>query len=152
MAIVSTIDSFTVIDQAGTPRTTGWFDVEFRESYIADGIGVDLSPHFRVIRAITGWAVSGVYRVKPEPNLATLTTPVSTRIKLLEVASGNVSIQSGYGFVHIGSGQSQPLSGLSAVWSGYIVIASGSMPAAQFGELRAIAISGTRVQIQVLGF
>ena len=148
MAIVSAIDTFGVLDDVGVRRVTGWFDVEFRESYTADGIGIDLSPYFRTIRAIMGQAVSGVYNYKPEGDPATFTTPVSARIKLNQTASGNISILSGMGY--IGSGQSQALSGRSDTWQ--LWIASGTLAAAQFGEVPAIAISGTRVRLQVLGF
>ena len=148
MAIVSAIDTFGVIDDAGVRRVTGWFDVEFRESYVADGIGIDLSPHFRTIRAIIGQAVSGRYLYSPEANTGDFTAPVSARIKLHQTASGNISILSGMGY--IGSGQTQALSGRSDTWQ--LWIASGALAAAQFGEIPAIAVSGTRVRLQVLGF
>ena len=61
MPIVSAIDVYTVKDEAGNPRTTGWFEVEFRENYVAGGIGVDLSPYFRVIRDVFPRFVSGLY-------------------------------------------------------------------------------------------
>ena len=136
MAIVSAIDVYTTLDQMGNPRVTGWFDVEYRESYIAAGIGIDLSPNFRQIRDIIARPTSGVYNVLAVGNEDTYGTPVSTRIKLLEAASGNISII---------SGQSQALSGVTAVWSGFVA-------AAPLGELRAVAISGSRSRLLVYGY
>jgi len=148
MAIVSAIDTFGVLDDVGVRRVTGWFDVEFRESYVAAGIGIDLSPYFRTIRAIMGQAISGAYIYTPEGNVDDFTTPVSARVKLYQTASGNISILSGQAY--IGSGQGQALSGRSDTW--YLWIGSGVGAAAQFGEVPAIALSGTRVRLQVLGF
>jgi len=83
MAVVSAIDVYTIVDEAGNPRTTGWFDFEFRENYLGGGIAADLSPYFRSITEMMTRIASGATLYNPVPNETTFSTPTSTLIKLM---------------------------------------------------------------------
>ena len=148
MPIVSAIDVYTVKDEAGNPRTTGWFEVEFRENYVAGGIGVNLSPYFRVIRDVFPRFVSGALHYFPEVDPSAM-DPASTRIQLTWIGSGLVAS----GFCTIASGQ--PL--ISGVW--YTPLLSGNVhlghvaPPRAFNEIDdGTPVSGVRTRLLALGF
>ena len=58
MAILSAL-TFTVLDQAGNPRTESWMTLEFSGGYFAGGQFQDLSSVFRKIEHIAVFPVSG---------------------------------------------------------------------------------------------
>ena len=107
---VTKIDAYTVKDEAGNPRTIGWFEVEFTGTYVAGGMSVNLSPYFRHISDIHARPSYGHYNLIPVPNEASFGTPTSALIRLM----GNPSVTSGTttsSLVMVELAGGQPLSG-----------------------------------------
>ena len=93
MSVVTKIDTYVVKDEAGNPRTIGWFEYEFQEDYATGGVHANLSPFFRQISDVYARPASGALsHLVPVPNEATFGTPASVGIKLL---SGGVEIAAG---------------------------------------------------------
>ena len=88
---VTKIDTYTVRDEAGNPRTIGWFEVEFTGAYDAGGMSVDLSPYFRHISDIHARPSHGHENLIPVPDEASFVTPASVRIRLMGNIGGTTA-------------------------------------------------------------
>lgn len=58
MGVVSALQ-YTLLDEAGNPRTEGWFVLDFTANYPQGGQAFDLSPYFRQIEHILTQPISG---------------------------------------------------------------------------------------------
>ena len=155
MSVLSGIDVYTLIDQAGNPRTQGWFDFEFQENYVTGGVYADLSPHFSVVRDVRLQFASGALHYTPEVNLSTLGTPASVLIQLFWVGSGVITVNSGMA-ISVLSGAAM----LSGLWT--TNAASGFLQANVSGfthgakalteVANATAVSGSRARLLVMGY
>lgn len=146
----------TLKDEAGNPLVLGWLTLEFRGTgYMPGGEVFDLSTRFRRIEEVLANPASGALDYLPLANLADFPgDPRSGRLLLHYIGSGAVTVNTSGQNITVLSGQLQPLSGYTAVWSGQQTLqATAWRPEAAFSEVRSgIAISGTRAKVFVLGY
>ena len=80
---VTKIDVYTMKDEAGNPRTIGWFEVGFTGNYVTGGMSVDLSPYFRHISDIYARPASVANsNLDLVPDETTFGTPASVSIRM----------------------------------------------------------------------
>ena len=126
LGIISSL-VYTTVDQAGNPRTEGWFLVEYQElTYATGGGGLDLSGTYTFIDTVHTESASGAFTFLPRANDVDL--PASTQ-------SGANSVTSLRLQEFIGAA-----SGTVGAASGFTELANGT------------AISGTRMRLHVVGY
>lgn len=134
MAVISA-EVFELKDQAGNPRSFGWFLYEFRGTYVPGGIAVDLSSYMRRVAGMVANPASGTLNVLPFPNETDFPADArSGRAQLFFVGSGAVTVNTSGMVVNLNT------SGLG------LSIASGTEPFLS-GQLISGNISG---QVQML--
>lgn len=154
MAIISA-DVYVLKDMAGNPRTHGWFLYEFQGTYVDGGIAADLSTYMRRVMGIMANPASGALKYIPFPNEVDFPADArSGRVQLFFMGSGAVTVNTSGVNVTITSGQNQPLSGVTAVWSGQMTGQAVAWdPNRAFAEVvSGIAVSGTRARLFALGY
>ena len=131
MAVTSTL-VYTLVDEAGNPRTEGWFTIDFTGNYEGPdgGQSFDLSPYFRRIEQILTQPVSGTVlrallssatpasgafwisgaRVNVVPRIDDYSTPASTRFQIWADVPA-----SGFGTREITSAPASVISGIRFV-------------------------------------
>lgn len=109
MATVLSALVYTLLDQAGNPRTEAWLTLQYGEEYANGGVSFDLSPYFRridhiatfpmsggttrseILPAVATQSVASGTRVTPIPRFEDYGTPVSARFELAALHRGLTS-------------------------------------------------------------
>lgn len=163
MGAVISATPFTLRDQGGTPRTMGYFTLEFRNSYTPGGEVFDLSAYFRRVETILApspisGALMGIMVRKNETDFPG--DARSGRLQLDGLASG-ISWSFASGSLLVGSGfasGAQLLSGAGlfapAPLSGFIgvSVASGVTTGFHTELLSGVGTSGTRLNALIIGY
>lgn len=156
MATIISARIHTLKDEAGNPLTLGWLLVEFRDAgYLPGGEVLDLSTRFRRVEEVLLNPASGALNYWPVVNQADFPgDPRSGRLQLHYIGSAAVTVNTSGQNITVTSGQDQPFSGETAVWSGQLTQqATAWRPETALAELRSgIAVSGTRAKVFVLGY
>ena len=145
MANILSALTYTLIDQAGNPRTEAWFTCEFGEAYAVGGVGFDLSPYLkRIEHAQTEWISGGNTRAPASGYgvLSGLTVHSGSMVKAVPVFGDYAAGVSSARFMLHGSYTQDFISGIANL-SKLEEIGSGAL---------AAAISGVRFLARVLGY